>query len=168
VSTGDHLSTAVETVEELSVAPAEFAPGLLGLGRDEPRGSLAEGPQDVRLRVGWSPGGEGVPTVFSVSFVFHTSGSASARKSFSTAPSPADAGDDTGSDRRAAFILTGGLHPGMDRVEHGVSVESDGGLDESFVDSLGLEGRREVVEFLTVLVLVVVLAAATSVVLVPA
>jgi hypothetical protein len=56
----------------------------------------------------------------------------------------------------------------MDRVEHGVSVESDGGLDESFVDSLGLEGRREVVEFLTVLVLVVVLAAATSVVLVPA
>ena len=42
MTAGDDLSTAVETVEELSLAFAEFAPGRLGPWRDVV-GSLREG-----------------------------------------------------------------------------------------------------------------------------
>lgn len=56
----------------------------------------------------------------------------------------------------------------MDRIEHGTAVEAEQGLEGSFAAAFGLEGRRAVVEFLTVLAMVVVLALATSVVLVPA
>ena len=56
----------------------------------------------------------------------------------------------------------------MDRIEHGAAAEAEQGLEGSFATAFGLEGRRAVVEFLTVLALVIVLALATSVLLVPA
>ena len=56
----------------------------------------------------------------------------------------------------------------MDRVEAGLAVEPERESEESFGSALGLEDRRAVVEFLAVLVVVMVLAAVTSVVLVPA
>ena len=56
----------------------------------------------------------------------------------------------------------------MDRVERGLAVEPEPESEEPFGSALGLEGRREVAEFLAVLVVVMALAAATSVVLVPA
>ena len=56
----------------------------------------------------------------------------------------------------------------MDRVERGVSVEPESEADESFELGPGFDSRRAVAEFLAVLALVMVLAAATSVVLVPA
>lgn len=54
---GDHLSAAVETVEELSVALVEFASYRPGPGRDEPRGPLPEGAEDVPLGVDRLRGG---------------------------------------------------------------------------------------------------------------
>lgn len=56
----------------------------------------------------------------------------------------------------------------MDRVERGVAVEAEPEPEEPFAPTFGLESGREIVELLTILVIVVVLAAATSVVLVPA
>ena len=56
----------------------------------------------------------------------------------------------------------------MDRVERGVGVEPDPDIDEAFDIGSGFDSRRAVVEFIAVLALVMVLAAATSVVLVPA
>lgn len=56
----------------------------------------------------------------------------------------------------------------MDRVERGLAAEPEPESEEPFGSALGLENRRAVVEFLAVLVVVMVLAAATSVVLVPA
>lgn len=56
----------------------------------------------------------------------------------------------------------------MDRVERGLPVDPESEADESFDLGSGFDSRRALVEFLTVLALVMVLAAATSVVLVPA
>jgi hypothetical protein len=56
----------------------------------------------------------------------------------------------------------------MDPVESGVAVEPEPEGEELFGPVLGLESRRAVVEFLTVLLSVMALAAATSVVLLPA
>lgn len=57
----------------------------------------------------------------------------------------------------------------MDRVERGMSVETETESDEPFglAPGFGLDSRRVIVEFLTVLALVIVLAAATSVALLP-
>ena len=56
----------------------------------------------------------------------------------------------------------------MDRVERGVAVEAEPEFEEAFDSALGFDSRRELVEFVTVLLLVMVLAAATSVVFLPA
>jgi hypothetical protein len=56
----------------------------------------------------------------------------------------------------------------MSRVEHGVTVEADRDPEESLDSGLGFDSRRELAGFLAVLVLVVALAAATTVVLLPA
>jgi hypothetical protein len=56
----------------------------------------------------------------------------------------------------------------MNGVEGGLAVESDPEPEESFGSAFGFEDRRAVVEFLAVIVVVIALAAATSVVLVPA
>ena len=58
----------------------------------------------------------------------------------------------------------------MDRVERRVPGEPEADADEPFDLglALGFESRRTVVEFLTVLALVMVIAAATSVMLLPA
>jgi hypothetical protein len=56
----------------------------------------------------------------------------------------------------------------MDRVERGVAVEAEPELEEALDSTLGFDSRRELVEFVTVLLLVMALAAATSVVLLPA
>lgn len=168
MSPGDHLSTAVETVEELSVPLAEFAPDRLGLGRDEPRRPLPERAQDVRLgvgRVGVVVGG-GVPAGAPVAVVFHTDGWGRTGKSFSAARRRD--GSDSDADRRRTFIPEGeGLY-GMDRLEHGVAVEPEPEAEEPLGAEFGLDSRRAVVEFLAVLVVVMTLAATTSVLLVPA
>lgn len=46
---GDYLPTAGETVEELSAALAEFAPGGPGAYRDEARRPVAEGVEHVEI-----------------------------------------------------------------------------------------------------------------------
>lgn len=46
---GDHLSTAGETVEELSAALPEFTPGGPGTYRDEARRPVAEGVEHVEI-----------------------------------------------------------------------------------------------------------------------
>jgi len=56
----------------------------------------------------------------------------------------------------------------MDSVEHGVAVETDPEPEEPLGAEFGLDSRRDVVEFLAVLVVVMTLAATTSVLLVPA
>jgi hypothetical protein len=57
---------------------------------------------------------------------------------------------------------------GMDRLEHGVAVEPEPEAEEPLGTEFGLDSRRAVVEFLAVLVVVMTLAATTSVLLVPA
>jgi hypothetical protein len=52
VSPGDHLSPAVETVEGFSVPRPKLAPDRLRLGGDQPRRPVAEGTEDVRVRIG--------------------------------------------------------------------------------------------------------------------
>ena len=56
----------------------------------------------------------------------------------------------------------------MDRVERGVAIDAEPEPEEPLVPTFGLDDWREVAEFLTVVMVVVVLAAATSVILVPA
>ncbi|MEF8868691.1 MAG: hypothetical protein V5A85_09245 [Haloarculaceae archaeon] len=56
----------------------------------------------------------------------------------------------------------------MDRLEHGVAVEPEPEAEEPLGADFGLDSRRAVVEFLAVLVVVMTLAATTSVLLVPA
>lgn len=56
----------------------------------------------------------------------------------------------------------------MDRVERGLAVDPKSESEEPFGATIGLDDWRSAVEFLTVLVMVMVLAAATSVVLLPA
>lgn len=186
MSPGDDLSPAVETVEQLSVPLPEFAPDRLRLGRHQPRRPVAEGAEDVLLRIG--RGGiaarRSVAVTSPVAFVCHGRGWARTDKCFSlarrgpaaTTPArdrrPVARADgqhgDTETDRRPGYMRSRGLPPDMDGVEHGVPVESEPEADEPFDLGAGFDSRRAVVEFLTVLALVMVLAAATSVVLVPA
>lgn len=65
------------------------------------------------------------------------------------------------------FITLDDRFTRMDRVEHGTGVEPDRGLEGSFGRAADLTDPRTAVEFVLFLVLVVALAAATSVVLVP-
>jgi hypothetical protein len=55
----------------------------------------------------------------------------------------------------------------MDSVERGVTVEAEPELEEALDSTLGFDSRRELVEFVTVVLLVMAIAAATSVVLLP-
>jgi hypothetical protein len=56
----------------------------------------------------------------------------------------------------------------MGRIEHGAAVEAEREPEEPFDAGLGFDSRRELVELLAVLVVVMAFAAATSVVLLPA
>ena len=87
---GDHLPAAVETVEELSVALAEFAPDRLRPGRDEPRRPLAQGAEHVRLGVGRSrvAPGVGVPVGVPFAVVCHGRVWGRTAKSFSAGHTP--------------------------------------------------------------------------------
>lgn len=171
----DHLSTAVETVQELSVARPELVPGRLGPRRDEPRRSLAEGAQDVRLGVGRvgvaarRRATAGAP----VAVVYHTSGSARTDKCFSAVPRDIgavsrDVEVDTETERRPAFIPAGAVSPHMDRVDAGVAGETERAPEEPLDAGIVLEGWQDAVGFLVTVLLVILLAAATSVVLLPA
>lgn len=75
---------------------------------------------------------------------------------------------DTETDRLLPFIRRRRVSIDMDGVEDWLAVESNPESEESFGSAFGFEDRRAVVEFLAVLVVVIALAAATSVVLVPA
>lgn len=165
MASGDDLPAAGETVEEPPVALAEFAPGGLAPDGNEPRRPVTEGTERVprrTVRPLITPRG-GVPPGTPVAFVFHRGAWRRTNKSFSLAPPT-----DTETDRRSRFIRDPPVSVGMDRVERGVAVEAESDAEEPFAPTFGLGARREIVEFLTLLVIVLVLAAATSVVLLPA
>lgn len=71
-------------------------------------------------------------------------------------------------DRRPTLMSARVVSVHMSRVEHAVAVEAERDAEESLDSGVGFDSRRELVGFLAVLLLVIALAAATTVVLLPA